>query len=168
MINCYQIRSALAVVFTAWKVCKYGVFSISYSVRMRENTDQKKLRIRTIFTQWLIMLFIAKRIVNLGLRNKIAKETDKLEVCKTCRASCFALKFSNEVGFLSWGNWKSYILMLRNSEKYKSDWRKSKICSQRGYGNRKFSESRRNSRKNALTLKDFLNTIYLFLLDLID
>ena len=102
---------------------------------MRENTDQKKLRIRTIFTQWLVMLFIGKSIVNLGLRNKIAKETDKLEVCKTCRASCFALKFSNEVDFLSWGNWKSCILMFRNSEKYKSDWRKSKICSQRGYRN---------------------------------
>ena len=102
---------------------------------MRENTDQKKLRIRTIFTQWLVMLFIGKSIVNLGLRNKIAKETDKLEVCKTCRASCFALKFSNEVDFLSWGNWKSCILMLRNSEKYKSDWRKLKICSQRGYRN---------------------------------
>ena len=135
MINCDQIRSALAVVFTAWKVCKYGVFSGPYSARMRENTDQKKLRIRTIFTQWLVMLFITKSIVNLGLRNKIPKETDKLEVCKTCRASCFALKFSNEVDFLSWCNWKSCILMFRNSEKYKSDWRKSKICSQRGYRN---------------------------------
>ena len=52
---------------TAWKVSKYGVFSgpyfpalglntercrISpYSVRMRGNTDQKQLRIWTIFTQ---------------------------------------------------------------------------------------------------------------------
>ena len=55
---------------TGWKVSKYGVFSgpyfphsdwirrdirilrISpYSVRMRENTDQKKLRIWTLFTQ---------------------------------------------------------------------------------------------------------------------
>ena len=25
-----------------------------YSVRMRENVDQKKLRIRTLFTQWLV------------------------------------------------------------------------------------------------------------------
>ena len=27
-----------------------------YSVRIRENTDQKKLRIGTLFTQWLRML----------------------------------------------------------------------------------------------------------------
>ena len=53
---------------TAWKVSKYGVFSgpyfhacgqnterysvSPYSIRMRENTDQKKLRVWTIFTQW--------------------------------------------------------------------------------------------------------------------
>ena len=28
---------------TAWKVSRYEVFSGTYSVRMRENTDQKKL-----------------------------------------------------------------------------------------------------------------------------
>ena len=38
--------------YTAWKVSKYGVFSSPYSVRMRENTDQEKLRIWTHFTQW--------------------------------------------------------------------------------------------------------------------
>ena len=27
---------------TAWKMSKYGVFSSPYSVRMRENTEQKK------------------------------------------------------------------------------------------------------------------------------
>ena len=56
---------------TAWKVSEYGVFSCPffpafglntegywilrvspYSVRMWENTDQKKLRIWTLFTQW--------------------------------------------------------------------------------------------------------------------
>ena len=48
---------------TAWKVSKYGVFSgphfptfglntERYSVQMRENTDQKKLRIWTHSTQW--------------------------------------------------------------------------------------------------------------------
>ena len=37
---------------TVWYVSKYGVFSGPYSVRMRENTDQKKLRIWTLFTQW--------------------------------------------------------------------------------------------------------------------
>ena len=32
---------------------KYGVFSGPYSVRMRENTDQKNLRIWTLFTECL-------------------------------------------------------------------------------------------------------------------
>ena len=34
------------------KVSKYRVFSGPYSVRMRENTDQKKLCNWTLFTQW--------------------------------------------------------------------------------------------------------------------
>ena len=34
----------------------FGLNSISpYSVRMRENTDQKKLRIWTLFTQWRLL-----------------------------------------------------------------------------------------------------------------
>ena len=61
---------------TAWKVFKYGVssgpyfpafglnteryFVFSYSVRMRENTDQKKLRIWTTFTQWSVCLNYSK------------------------------------------------------------------------------------------------------------
>ena len=57
--------------YTAWKVSKYGFFFWSvfchicteygeilrispYSVRMRENTDQKKLRVWTLFTQWVL------------------------------------------------------------------------------------------------------------------
>ena len=36
--------------YTVWKVSKYGVFSGPYSVRMRENADQKNLRIWTLFT----------------------------------------------------------------------------------------------------------------------
>ena len=43
------------VCITAWKVSKYGVFSGSYffsiSVWIRENTDQKKLRLWTLFLQ---------------------------------------------------------------------------------------------------------------------
>ena len=53
---------------TAWKVSKYGVFSgpyfpvfglesvFLYSFRTQENTDQKKLRIWTLFTQWIRIL----------------------------------------------------------------------------------------------------------------
>ena len=35
----------------AWKEAKYGVFSGPYSVQIQENTDEKKLRIWTLFTQ---------------------------------------------------------------------------------------------------------------------
>ena len=51
---------------TAWKVSKYGAFSGSYfpvfglrvspySVGMRGKTNQKKLRIWTLFTQWIFL-----------------------------------------------------------------------------------------------------------------
>ena len=39
---------------TVLKVSKYRVFSGPYSVRMRENTKQKKLRIRKPFAQGMI------------------------------------------------------------------------------------------------------------------
>ena len=51
------------LVITAWKVPKYRVFSGSffpafwlntYWVRMRENTDHKKFRIWTLFTQCVV------------------------------------------------------------------------------------------------------------------
>ena len=50
--NCFPnlIYLNISAAFTAWKASKYGVFSGLYSVRMRENTDQKKLRIWTLFT----------------------------------------------------------------------------------------------------------------------
>ena len=45
--------------FTAWKVSKYGVFVVHiflypYSIQIQENTDHKKLRICTLFTQRFI------------------------------------------------------------------------------------------------------------------
>ena len=46
---------------TAWKVSRHGVLSGPYSVRMRENTDQKKLRIWTLFTQCVAKHYFAKR-----------------------------------------------------------------------------------------------------------
>ena len=66
-ITCFVFR--FCVIGTLWKVSKYGVFSwsvfsciwteygdlrskSSYSVQIRENTDQKKLRVWTLFTQW--------------------------------------------------------------------------------------------------------------------
>ena len=71
--GCFQSLNINAFLCTAWKLSKYGVssgpyflaFELSpYSVRMRENTDQKKLRIWTIFTQcWTITLFGAELIL---------------------------------------------------------------------------------------------------------
>ena len=37
---------------TGWKVSKYGVFYGPNSGQIQENTDQKKLRIWKLFTQW--------------------------------------------------------------------------------------------------------------------
>ena len=48
--------SVMYKAITAWKVSKYGVFSRPYSVQMRKNTDQKKLRIWTLFTQCKLRL----------------------------------------------------------------------------------------------------------------
>ena len=52
------------ITYTAWKVSKYGIFHGScfptfgeslYSVRMQENTNQKKLRILILFTQCYLL-----------------------------------------------------------------------------------------------------------------
>ena len=39
----------------AWKVCKYGVFSVPYFRAFGLNTYQKKLRLWTLFTQWILV-----------------------------------------------------------------------------------------------------------------
>ena len=55
-LKCVQIRSFSRSVFSRIRT-EYGeIRSISpYSVRMRGNTDQKKLRNWTLFTQWLLL-----------------------------------------------------------------------------------------------------------------
>ena len=66
--HAFSNHSCFHLTFTAWKVSKYGVSLVRifpyrteywislrispYSVRMRENMDQKKLRIWTLFMQW--------------------------------------------------------------------------------------------------------------------
>ena len=54
-----QIRSFFWSVFSRIRT-EYGeILRISpYSVRMQENTDQKKLRIWTLFTQWLFLILL--------------------------------------------------------------------------------------------------------------
>ena len=56
-----KVKKIIEIGLTAWKVSKYGVFSgtyFPYSVRIQENTDQKKLYIWTLFTQWLDKLSV--------------------------------------------------------------------------------------------------------------
>ena len=57
----------MTTVLTAWKVSKYRVFSGPYSVRLRENMDQKKLRIWTHFTQCTVCLLLSFLITVLKL-----------------------------------------------------------------------------------------------------
>ena len=67
-----NIKNNLYSIFTAWKVPNTELFLVlifpywseygdlgrksPYSARIRENTDQKKLLIRALFTQWLFCL----------------------------------------------------------------------------------------------------------------
>ena len=48
---------SIDITLITWKVSKYGVFSSPYFPAFGPNTDQKNLRISTLFTQWL--LFVA-------------------------------------------------------------------------------------------------------------
>ena len=86
---------------TAWKVSKYGVFSVPYfpafelntgispySVRMRENTDQKKLRIWTPFTQWVSLIWYLKI-----LHWKISAKSHTLEIWSRTKQN-FLRKFA--------------------------------------------------------------------------
>ena len=70
--------------FTTWKVSKYGVFSgpyFLYSVRIQENTDQKKLRNWALFTQWLVLRYgdnFKLMEITYFWKNKTIQNIDKL------------------------------------------------------------------------------------------
>ena len=62
--------SIISIVFTAWKVPKYPIFSGQHFPviglnKDKENTDQKKLHIWTLFTQWFkkLNLFLKKYVL---------------------------------------------------------------------------------------------------------
>ena len=70
LLKSMQLKWLYLQHITVWKVSKYGVFSgpyfpalgrsiSSYSVRMWENTDQKKLRIWTLFTLYFTSNWIS-------------------------------------------------------------------------------------------------------------
>ena len=50
-------------------------YSVPYSVRMRENTDQNKLLIWTLFTQWFILE--VNVILQLDSSNKVKGQTKR-------------------------------------------------------------------------------------------
>ena len=71
---------------TAWRVSKYGDIS-PYSVQMRENTDQKKLRIWTLFTQWMSLMItindLENRFVNyISITNLTKNEVFNRDFCR--------------------------------------------------------------------------------------
>ena len=79
----------------SWKVFQYGIFSGPCSVRMRENTGQKKLRIWTLFTQWKQSL------------THVHNEINWLQVLKRCTVSSCCLQYEHKEIALSL-NWKSF------------------------------------------------------------
>ena len=77
---------------TAWKVSKYGVFSAPYFQDLnwiRENTDQKKLRIRTLFTQWVLN----RDFLDFHITRQIRKQKEQHTRTKESSNSNFALQF---------------------------------------------------------------------------
>ena len=83
-LNCCLQTLIVYFMNTAWKVSKYGVFSGPYSVLMRENKDQKKLRILTLFTHWKLKqimymkIFMWLKICLILLNTKIIQDFMKL------------------------------------------------------------------------------------------
>ena len=56
-VKCVQIKSFFWSVFSRIRTVYGEIRSVSpYSVQMRENTDQKKLCIWTLFTQWSVYM----------------------------------------------------------------------------------------------------------------
>ena len=89
---------SLFKMFTVWKVSKYGVFSGPYSVPMQEIRTKKKLRIWTLFTQWLAL----KALTLLLLDGDDNQKTSSKEAWKHClrpwlgkrqRFGCYYLLF---------------------------------------------------------------------------
>ena len=88
----------LGSTFTAWKVSKYRVFSspyfpefglnteivfsLNYSVRMRENPGQKKLRILTLFTQCFESDNLIKQFYIIIILNTISSQILRLHCTK--------------------------------------------------------------------------------------
>ena len=107
-ILCFNSCFKESLFYTTWKVSKYEVFAgpyFPYSVRIQENTDQKKIHIWTLSTQCLspyntisISLFVTKtfRACNgvLALPSKSIPPPKKKLVIPhfLCVMTCLSLK----------------------------------------------------------------------------
>ena len=64
----FSISSVLQVVCSPWMIRKRWVYCVMskspYSVRIKQNTDQKKLRIWTSLTQWYTYVWSLSRVQN--------------------------------------------------------------------------------------------------------
>ena len=79
-----------------WKVSKYVVFTGPNSGRIRENTDQKKFRIWTLFTQCFIITKKTKMLSYLMTTNsgpflKLAPFARKIKLTLPTTYQCFHL-----------------------------------------------------------------------------
>ena len=68
---CENFEKNCSVEDTAWKVSKYGVFSGPYSVRIRGNTDQKKIHIWALFTQWELWTAASVYVAAVGVLSEV-------------------------------------------------------------------------------------------------
>ena len=88
-VKSVQIRSFFWSVFSRIRTEYEEILRISpYSVRMRENTDQKKLRIWTLFTQWdfaaWFAIFCVSFVENFEKFTKIIEKNLLLEEFEFC------------------------------------------------------------------------------------
>ena len=79
-VKCVQIRSFFWSIFSRIRTVYGEILRISpYSVRIRENTDQKKLRIWTHFTQCLSNYYFKKIVYYSEFNNSEYKYVGKLK-----------------------------------------------------------------------------------------
>ena len=80
--NTITRQGSIPRVNTAWKVSKYGVFSGPYFPTFGLNTEQKRLRVWTLFTQWKQQLHQSFQIkTQQKLKLNTIKTKIKIKVC---------------------------------------------------------------------------------------
>ena len=100
---------------TAWKVSKYGVFLFRiflYSVRIQENTEQRKLRIWTLFMQGVFLTNKLSYMSNHPHWACVTLNSDNISKIKKKKSSSMSLAFVVTHPLLSYclGNIKVSLL----------------------------------------------------------